>query len=173
MLKIYFILPEKISILEIIQFWWKWKGETSCGWAGPSSAKLGLRWAKLVGCWMRANISHDTVKNQPHFMLRWVQLLLVLPKYTITGVWVGEWLAGKGKNFILIIYQWKVKILLSQFFNWHFKVEIQEYKIRTFLGSCPLINWNDIFWFWMCQAVTIWLQISLLRTIFSQIGLRF
>ena len=73
---------------------------TSCGWAGPSSAKLGLRWAKLVGCRMRANISHDTVKNQPHFMLRWVQLLLVLPKYTITGVWVGERLAGKGKNFI-------------------------------------------------------------------------
>ena len=42
---------------------------------------------------MRANISHDTVKNQPHFM----------PKYTITGIWVGEWLAGKGENFILIL----------------------------------------------------------------------
>ena len=107
------------------------KLETSCGWAGPSSAKLGLRWAKLVGCWMRANISHDTVKNQPHFMLRWVQLLLVLPKYTITGVWVGEWLAGKGKNFILIL-------LKENFFYWK-KISFTD---RKFL----LLKENFFYW---------------------------
>ena len=81
--------------------WITYKKLTSCGWAGPRSAKLELSWANLfvAGCIeIKANniTWPETVANQLHFMFKmsWLPKSpstdIIMAKITFMGMWVGD-----------------------------------------------------------------------------------